>query len=921
VLKLIASYGYQSRKSLSNRFRIGEGLVGQAALERKPILITEAPVDYIKISSGLGEASPVNLVVLPIIFEGELLAVIELASFKPFSETHQTFLEQLTETIGVTLNTIMATMRTETLLTQSQSLTQELQSQSEELQTQQDKLKRSNSELEAQTHSLKASEELLQTQQEDLHQTNDELQEKAKQLGEQNRDIETKNEEIELASRGLEEKAEQLALSSKYKSEFLANMSHELRTPLNSLLILSKLLADNAEQNLTEKQVEFAGTIHTSGSDLLTLINDILDLSKVEAGKMDVSIAPVTLSDVGGRIERTFREVAEQKGLAFAVELDERVGPTIETDAQRLEQVLRNLLSNAVKFTDSGKVVLRVGRPAADQWFATETLSQAEQVVAFTVDDTGVGIGADKLNLVFEAFQQADGTTNRSFGGTGLGLSISREISHLLGGEIAATSTLGEGSSFTLFLPASHEASQDRAEPIALGSNVSAAPESGVEGALRAAVPTVAHAPAMSPSTASTPPPEVPIPPGPAELPDDRDLIVPGDRVSLVIEDDAAFAKLVAAVSRERGYKALVALGGDSGLALAHSYKPDVIFLDLSLPTSSGFAVLDHLKRHSDVRHIPVYVVSAVGERHALASVGAAGYLRKPATRHALLEQVDDATRLIECAAKPVLVVAADEAKRMSVTELIGGDDVVVTGVTSSEDALKQLEDTRFGCMVLDLGLRDGFDLLDTLKRDERFSAMPVVVSSNKLLTHSEEARLKGYAETLVVRAAGSPERVLDETMLVLHRPEASLPEGKRAMLEHLHTSDELFQGKRILVVDDDMRYVFALTNALESRGMDVLYAENGHGALEVLRREPNVDLVLMDVMMPGTDGYQAMRMVRGMPGFENLPIISVTAKSAEGDREKSIAWGASDYIAKPVDVGRLLSLMGVWLYRSAVMG
>jgi signal transduction histidine kinase/CheY-like chemotaxis protein len=905
-LRLLATYGYKARKSISNRFKVGEGIVGQAALERKSIVITEAPEDYIRITSGLGEAAPTSIIVIPILFEDSVMAVMELASFKPFSDVQETFLEQLSESIGVVLNTIQANMRTEELLLQSQSLTLELQSQSEELQAQQDELKRSNAELEAQAATLRASEELLQTQQEELQQTNEELEERSQQLEEQNKRIEIKNAEIEIARSALEERAEQLALSSRYKSEFLANMSHELRTPLNSLLILAKLLGDNAEGNLTEKQIEFARTIHTAGSDLLDLINDILDLSKVEAGKMDIRVADVQVAEELAALERAFAPMAEEKGLAFELDFAPDALPEVHTDQQRLQQILKNLLSNAIKFTEEGTVTLRVGQADRAIAFGSDILANAERVLAFSVIDTGIGIPADKVRLIFEAFQQADGTTSRRFGGTGLGLSISREIARLLGGEIHVESTPGQGSSFTLYLPEQYvphppaETGADILRELSTGISVAIATTDGDEALAPAA---------LDPALLAA-----------GEIEDDRDTIEAGDRVVLIVEDDPDFARTELDIARERGFKGLVALRGDTGLALAREFRPDAIVLDMELPGLDGWTVLERLKRYPSTRHIPVHIVSAGEARQPALMAGAAAYVQKPASPEALNEVFGAIETFIDRDVRRLLVVDDDAAQREAIIELVGGDgDVEIVAVGSSEEALAALEaEAPFDCMVLDLKLpkMTGFALLEKVKGDERFARLPVIVYTGKDLTRREETKLKRYAETIVVKDARSPERLLDETSLFLHRVESKLPDEKRKMLEQLHSADELFLGKKILIVDDDVRNVFALTSALEAHGMEVVFAENGRDGIETLRANADVDLVLMDVMMPELDGYETTKAIRALPEFERLPIIALTAKAMKGDRERTIASGASDYITKPVDTDQLLSLMRVWLYQ-----
>ncbi|MEA2192137.1 MAG: hypothetical protein QOI73_2258, partial [Solirubrobacteraceae bacterium] len=887
-LRLIASYGYQRRKTVSNRFKFGEALVGQAALEKSSILITDAPPDYVKVTSGLGEATPVNIIVMPILFEEQVLAVVELASLRAFSDVNQAFLEQLSETLGVVLNAIIANRRTEELLEQSQSLAEELQSQSEELQSQQDELRRSNSELEQQTSSLRASEELLQTQQEELQQTNEELQEKAELLSQQNRDIEVQNAEIEKARENLEEKAAQLAVSSRYKSEFLANMSHELRTPLNSLLILSKLLAENPDANLTDKQIEFASTIHTAGADLLSLISDILDLSTVEAGKMDINPGQIELGSICAYVERAFGPVAEQKGLELEIVTAPDTPPVIFTDEQRVQQVLRNLLSNAFKFTDSGKVSLELA--STDE----RALDGTPYSIAITVRDTGIGIAAEKLRLIFEAFQQADGTTSRRYGGTGLGLSISREIVRVLGGEIRVRSEPGEGSAFELLLP-------PYVEQPALVEDAPAHPDEAPYEP--GPVLELAAAPQEDEQPLGTPT-------------DDRALVLDGDRVALVVDDDAASATIALDEARSHGFRAVVAPRGNVGLALAHELVPDVIVL--AVPVRGGAGVLEQLKHHPRTRHIPVHVIAEAGDRHGALSAGAAGFLERPADSQALSGAFAAAAEFLDRPVRQLLVVDDDEAERMSVTELVGaGDDVEVTAVGTSEEALEALARRRFDCIVLDLKLpkMTGFALLDHLKEDERHRDVPVIIHTGRELTRREETRLRRYADSIIVKDAGSPERLLSETALFLHRPPSALPADSRRMLEQLHSTDAVLQGKRVLIVDDDVRNVFALTSALEARGMVVRFAENGREAIDSLHADAGVDLVLMDVMMPEMDGHETTRALRSDARFADLPIIALTAKAMKGDREKSIAAGASDYITKPVDIEQLISLMRVWLY------
>jgi CheY-like chemotaxis protein/signal transduction histidine kinase/HAMP domain-containing protein len=944
MLRLIASYAYRARKHVGNRFAIGEGLVGQAALEKQPILLQNVPDDYIQITSGLGEAPPRNIIVLPILFEGDVKAVIELASFLPFSQIHQTFLDQLAESIGVVLNMIGASMRTEELLEQSQKLTQELQSQSQELQQQQNELKRSNTELEAQARTLRQSEELLKEQQEELQQVNEELEEKASLLAEQNQKVEQKNREVEGARLALEEKAEQLALSSKYKSEFLANMSHELRTPLNSLLILAKLLSDNKDSNLTAKQVEFAQTIHSSGTDLLNLINDILDLSKVEAGKMEVNPVEVPLRDIESFTKRGFDQVAQQKGLNFTIDVQGDVPPAIYTDGQRLQQVLKNLLSNAFKFTEVGGVTLTMRKAEKGKRFASRILDQAETVIAFAVTDTGIGIAKEKQQLIFEAFQQADGTTSRKFGGTGLGLSISREIARLLGGEIRVESTPNHGSTFTLFLPSryvepeapkggddSSSRRRDRGDAWANDEGTRGRPS----GPRRALTSTALARPQNTAdaggwaqsgggiaTTTADDDQDVVMSrdslPKPDGFDDDRETIEPGDRVLLIVENDVNFSKVLLEMARDKGFKGLCALDGEAGLKLAHAFEPDAITLDIDMPGMDGWAVLDRLKHHPQTRHIPVHIITGIRERQQGLKSGALAYLEKPVTKEALDDSFAKIANFIDTSVKRLLVVEDDETQRESMIELISHEDVAITAVATGEDALRELASGHFDCMVLDLGLKemDGFELLETVKANPQMWDLPIIIYTGKDLSPAEETKLRKFAETIIVKDVKSPERLLDETALFLHRVEAKLPEQKRRMLERLHNADAVFAGKRVLVVDDDVRNIFSLTSMLEDHGMSVSFAENGKDAVALLRERQDFDLVLMDVMMPEMDGYETTRAIRDMPALKSLPIIALTAKAMKGDREKCIAAGASDYITKPVDTEQLLSLMRVWLYR-----
>jgi HAMP domain-containing protein/signal transduction histidine kinase/CheY-like chemotaxis protein len=879
VLKLTSTYAYRERKSLSNRFALGESLVGQCALEKKTILLTKVPPDYITISSGLGQATPLNIIVLPILFEGEVKAVIELASFHPFSAIHQIFLDQLTESIGVVINMISANMRTEQLLLQSQSLTQELQSQSKELTQQQDELKRTNSALEKQAL---------------------ELEDKARQLEVQNKQVEEKNREVELARVSLEEKAEQLSLISKYKSEFLANMSHELRTPLNSLLILAKLLADNKQGNLDEKQIEYAKTIYASGGDLLSLINEILDLSKVEAGKMQVEPREIDPADLAEFVERSFQAMAEEKGLTFRAEVLPGLG-ALRTDPQRLQQVIKNLLSNAFKFTDRGSVTLRVGPAPAGTRFDHETLRRSDKVVMFEVRDTGIGIPQSKQKLIFEAFQQADGSTARRYGGTGLGLSISREISRLLGGEIHVESQPGVGSTFTLFLPEQYQVPVERP------------PASGGDEALALEMPQphpgqpvqVYSGQPLAPADATVTRP----------VDDDRDHLREGDRTVLIIEDDLKFARIMVQMAREKGFKAVVATRGDTGLAMANELQPDAITLDIKLPVVDGWSVLDRLKRNPRTRHIPVHVISVIDRQQRGTSVGAFAYLEKPVSRDALDGAFEHINHYLDKKVKLLLLVEDDATQQHSITQLLAGADVEITPVANGEAAIRQLESREYDCMVVDLILPgdDGVRLIEQVRSHEKWRDLPIIVYTGKDLTKDEENRLKKHTESVIVKTgAASPDKLLQDTGLFLHRVGA-----KSADLTELENIEKVpegaLEGRKVLVVDDDVRNIFAITSVLESHQMEVVYAENGRAGIDALRDNPDIDVVLMDVMMPEMDGYETMKAIRRDPAHKSIPIIAITAKALKDDRDKCINAGASDYLPKPVDAAKLVQLISLW--------
>jgi len=784
--------------------------------------------------------------------------VIELASVASFTALQVTFLEQLTDSIGIVLNSIEATMQTEGLLKQSQQLAGE-----------------------------------LQTQQRELRQTNDQLEQKAQQLAERNVEVERKNQEIEQARRALEEKASELALTSKYKSEFLANMSHELRTPLNSILILGQQLSENPDGNLSGKQVEFARTIQGAGTDLLNLISDILDLSKIESGTVTVDAEEIFLANLVDTIARPFRHEAETRQLAFDVEIDAHLGRSITTDSKRLQQVLKNLLSNAFKFTEHGGVRLNVSA-AVGGWSAQHAiLSQSPAVVAFEVADTGIGIAPEKQKIIFEAFQQADASTSRKYGGTGLGLAISRELVNLLGGEIHLRSVPGRGSTFTLYLPTKY-----------VGPLTPA----------RTALPTPA---VLGVSTIGMPLPALPERPV-ESIPDDRHDIAPGDTILLIVEDDPHYARIAMDLARDKGFKVLLAMRGAEALEMAKQFQPSAISLDVFLPDMLGWTVLSQLKQNSLTRHIPVQIITLDEDRqHALAR-GAFAFLNKPTSKEGVEAALSRIMEYTKPRLKRLLVVEDNEAEQTSIRELLGHDDIEIVPARTGADALTKLRKERCDCVVLDLRLPDmsGFDVLAELRGDAALSDLPVVVFTGRELSAEEDAQLHTMARSIVVKGVESPERLLDETALFLHRVITELPPEKQRMLERLNSSDEDLVGRAVLLVDDDARNIFALSSALERRGMKVLTATTGREAIDLIDATPDISLVLMDIMMPEMDGYQTIQVIRSKPTLRRLPIIALTAKAMKGDREKCLEAGASDYLAKPVNTEQLLSALRMWLHR-----
>ncbi len=892
-LRLSGSYAYYDTDDQPKEIVFGEGLIGQAAKDKKLIVLSEIPDNYISIKSSLGQTKPYSLVLLPLLFEDEVRGVLELGAFHEFNDFHLGFLEQVADDIGVAINLCQSRDRMKKLLEQTCIQAAELQAQQEELRV-------TNEELQEQTEVLKESEERLQVQQEELRVANEELEERTRILEKQKEAIRNQNIELERAKADIQQKARDLEMASKYKSEFLANMSHELRTPLNSMIILSHLLSDKEKNtNFSEKQIDYAKTIHSSGKDLLTLINEILDLSKVEAGKLKVNVSTLNFTELMANCEGLFGEVAEEKNLEFHLELADGLPESIETDGQRLVQIINNFLSNAFKFTEEGSVTLNISRPGKDTDLSSLGLNVDKSIV-LSVIDTGIGIPENEKQAIFNAFQQADGTTSRKYGGTGLGLSISRELAKLLGGEIRMSSVEGEGTAFALIIPDHIEEAeiikaQDDTTPVSID-----VPKTSQEISRKSFVPKK-----DKPKDKSK------------ETKDDRRKINPGDKTLLVIEDDSKFSKVVVDLAKEKGFQCLVAEDGETGLHFADYYKPSAIILDIGLPGIDGWQVMERLKANPDTRHIPVHFISAHDNSLEAMKMGAIGYLSKPVEMNNLQEAFHNIEAAVSKSMKKLLIVEDDDVLRKSLVELIGNGDVETTDVGSGEEALQLLQEDTFDCMILDLGLKDmsGFDLLTKL-RESSLNEIPIIIYTGKALSRDEESKLQQYTDSIIVKGIKSPERLLSETTLFLHRVEADLPEEKQKMLRMVHDKEAMLAGKKIMLVDDDMRNLFALTNFLEEKGMEVVVARDGRESLTKLEENGDVDLILMDIMMPEMDGYETMGEIRKVESLRKVPIIALTAKAMKGDKLKCIQAGANDYLAKPIDSDKLLSLLRVWLYQ-----
>lgn len=875
-LQRIAGHGFSHAEQANGPFYQRDGLVGQAAQSRRLVQLDNLPADYIKVTSGLGEGQPVSVLLVPLQADERINGVLELAFMREPDARTREFLESIAGNVGSSLEAARYRQRLQDMLIETQQL-------NEELQTQQEELRAANEELEQQTRALKESQAYLETQQAELEQTNEKLSEQTQILADQRDELDQRNISLGRIQAQLEERAEELQRASRYKSEFLANMSHELRTPLNSSLILAKLLAENPQGNLDAEQIKFAESIYSAGNDLLNLINDILDIAKVEAGKLEVRPEQTPLSSVLAGLRDVFEPLAGERGLSFSLEQGAGVPERLFTDRQRLEQILRNLLSNAFKFTEQGGVSLSLSRHDG-------------QHLAFSVRDSGIGIPSDQQQVIFEAFRQADGTTNRRYGGTGLGLSISRDLAQLLGGSIEVSSQPGQGSTFTLILPEQFNAAllvetpqPQVARPLPLVQPVS--------------MPVAAVTPAMER-------------PAPAFADDREHLSERGGRCVLVVEDEARFAQILFDLAHELGYACLVAFGADEGLELARQFRPDAILLDMRLPDGSGLGVLQRLKDDASTRHIPVHVISVEDQSEAALHLGAVGYAFKPTTREQLKAVFGKLEAKLDQQVKRVLLVEDDPLQRDSVARLIGDDDIEITAVELASEALDKLRETVFDCMIIDLKLPDmqGNELLQRMAEEDICSFPPVIVYTGRNLTRDEEAELLKYSRSIIIKGARSPERLLDEVTLFLHKVESELSSERQRMLKTARNRDKLFEGRRLLLVDDDVRNIFALSSALEQKGALVEIARNGHEALAKLRAVDDIDLVLMDVMMPEMDGYEATRRIRQDAQWKNLPIIAVTAKAMKDDQERCREAGANDYLAKPIDLDRLFSLIRVWM-------
>lgn len=860
--RLLASYAYVERKNVANRYALGEGIVGQCALEKNSIMLTNVPDDYIKVCSGLGQDKPNTIIALPVVFENKCLAVIELAGFSRFTPIQLEFLHQTMINLGVTINSLIGRKRIVELLQQSQSQTEELQSQTEELQSQSEELRATNEELEQKA-------ELLNRQSNELKGANEDLEQKTQALELKQRDIEIKNQQIE-------EKAKELATASKYKSEFLANMSHELRTPLNSLLLLAKGLAKNKQGNLTQVQVEDAKVIFDGGNSLLTLINDIMDLSKVEAGKLTIHSEEIMLSHLTSNLEKMFKPVAQERNLAFVIDIEPDLPARFCSDSLRVEQILRNLLSNAMKFTPHGEVRLSIHRADENTRFLHSDMS-LESCIAFSVIDTGIGIPAAKQNAIFEAFQQEDGTTSRKYGGTGLGLTIARELSRLLGGEIHLKSEQGNGSTFTLYLPALAKAQEEQ----------TLSPE--------ATTPDKPSADSLWFS-------------------DDRHIITADDNSLLIVENDNGLIKTIQTIAHQNQFKCIITHHALSVIQLAIEYQPAGIILDADVDELNARQVISQLKTNSQSRHIPVQVIASLDkDKLSLLGIGAIGFCNKPITEPQLVEILGQMARMSGSSKRQVLLIEDDKSNQKATAQLLESDSVKIDTVSTGGDGLQRMQQNQYDAVILDLGLPDmsGFELLQQLGESDIKRIPPIIIYTGREISEAEQKQLDQYSSSIVLKGADSAERLEDDLKLFLHQADAQ----QESEVSLLHNEAELLEGRKVLLVDDDMRNSYALSKMLIEIGVNVELAENGQEAIHMLEKTPDFELILMDTMMPVMDGNKATALIRQMEQYKKVPIIALTAKTMPEDKEKSLASGASEYLTKPVDFDNLVSIMRIWLY------
>lgn len=853
TLLLTGRFAFSPSEVTKDVYALGEGLPGQAAVNKSLIHLNNVKQENLRVTSSILDAKPENIIVIPFFKDDKLLGVIELGKIESFSEDSVEFIKNSMQTIGIVVASAINR-------TQIQDLLEETQRQGEELQVQQEELKQANEELEEQTQNLKR-------QQEELQVVNEELEEESF-------NVELKNKALEEAKGEIEKKSLEVEMSSRYKSQFLANMSHELRTPLNSLLILSKDLSDNKKKNLDETQIESAKIIYKSGKDLLQLINEVLDLSKIEAGRMDLNTDDLEISEIVNNINRNFSHIAREKGLLLDVNVDDSLPALIHTDPQRLDQIIKNLLSNAIKFTERGSV-------------AVSFRKNSQNMLEIEVKDTGIGIPAEKQRAVFEAFQQADGSTSRKYGGTGLGLSISKQLAKLLGGEIKLSSKANEGSAFTLVIPLY----------LSVSNNI-------LESQPELAKPPVTI---ISKNEGFV---------NYDSIPDDRDSIAEKDKTILIVEDDLKFAGIVMKQAQTKGFKVLVAATGEDGLILAERFVPNAIILDMGLPGMEGRLVLTELKANPSLRHIPVHIISAFERTIDSIKAGAVEYLVKPVDKDQLEEAFQRIENFINRKMRNLLIIEDDANSRKSIKVLIGNGDVKCFEAGSGKEALEILDNTQIDCIVLDLGLPDisGFDLIKKIQKQKNVKIPPIIVYTGKELSKEENDELQNFAESIIIKGVKSEERLLDETALFLHRTISSLPDKKKEIIKEMYDREAIFHHKKILIADDDMRNVFALSKVLKEHGMEIIKAENGIKALEAIENNPDIDLVLMDVMMPEMDGLEAIRRIREQEIYKDLPILTLTAKAMKEDRKKCIDAGANDYISKPIELERLLSLMKIWI-------